>query len=241
MVEENTAECVVEPEEAYYGGDADEGADDDDDEDDDDDDVDTDDDADFFRHTTILICSLHPHRLLHHRRHRHPHPHPHPCSHLHKSQPQPPVEPQLPVLHTKMDLHQRERVLNSTNHQQRLSAYEAWSKAYEERRVKWLEEHNITEEELLEAGYVRKRRRGHSEEDYYMACWSCSGEEIKAFSYPKDRYIEDERMLDIAENLAPTLGVNVNDIALTTEFCADSGVCTVKVTVLGTTPTSSGP
>ena len=68
MVEENTAECVVEPEEAYYGGDADEGADDDDDDDDedddDDDDVDTDDDADFFRHTTILICSLHPHRLL---------------------------------------------------------------------------------------------------------------------------------------------------------------------------------
>ena len=58
MVEENTAECVVEPEEAYYGGDADEGADDDDDEDDDDDDdVDTDDDADFFRHTTILICT----------------------------------------------------------------------------------------------------------------------------------------------------------------------------------------
>ena len=105
--------------------------------------------------------------------------------------------------------------------------------AYEERRVKWLEEHNITEEELLEAGYVRKRRRGHSEDDYYMACWSCSGEEIKAFCYPKDRYIEDERMLDIAENLAPTLGVNVNDIALTTEFCADSGVCTVKVTVLG--------
>ena len=37
MVEENTAECVVEPEEAYYGGDADEGADDDDDDDDDED------------------------------------------------------------------------------------------------------------------------------------------------------------------------------------------------------------
>ena len=39
-------------------------ANDDDDDGDDDDDVDADDNADFFRHATILIRSLHPHRLL---------------------------------------------------------------------------------------------------------------------------------------------------------------------------------
>ena len=106
------------------------------------------------------------------------------------------------------DLHQRERVLNSTNHQQRLSAYEAWRKAYEERRVKWLEETNITEEELIEIGYVRERRlrkRGHcvrSEEDRYKVCWSFTGKEIKTDCYSKNRYYEEERMVEIAENVA---------------------------------------
>ena len=49
-------------------------------------------------------------------------------------------------------------------------------------------------------------------------------------------------MVDIAENVALTVGVNVNDIALTKDICKDSGKITVKVTVCAgdMSPTSSG-
>ena len=40
-------------------------------------------------------------------------------------------------------------------------------------------------------------------------------------------------MLDIGEDLVRTLQVTHDRIALTKEFCKDSGQCTVNVTVLG--------
>ena len=53
-------------------------------------------------------------------------------------------------------VHERDRVSNSTNHKQRLEAVKNRKNTEEERRLKWLGEKNVTEEELYDMGYRRR-------------------------------------------------------------------------------------
>ena len=89
---------------------------------------------------------------------------------------------------------------------------------------------------------LREDRWYHWNTDRYKVCWSLTGEEIKTYSYSKHQYYEEERMIEIAENVAVTTGVQIDTIALTKDICKDSGKIMVKVTVCAgeTSSTSSG-
>ena len=74
----------------------------------------------------------------------------------------------------------------------------------------------------------RKHRDMHDEYGVYM---SITGRQLKTFVWDKGRDYEEERMINIAENIASTLRVDVNAIALTKGFCKETGECKVFVTV----------
>ena len=99
---------------------------------------------------------------------------------------------------------------------------------------------NITEAELLEIGYVRedrmrdcKARAGFTylHTDRYGLYRSITGKLLKTCIYEKDRFYEEERMIDIAENMAESLSVDVNAIALRKEVGNECEECKVFVTV----------
>ena len=143
-----------------------------------------------------------------------------------------------------MDLQQWERILESTNHYQRLKAEAVRNKASEEKRIKWLKDKNISEQELLEKGYRREGRlgdvsrsscRNSSEEDNYEIAMSLTGRVLCNHIYYSDQHYEEERMIDIAEHVSGQLNVNVNNIALT-KVVGKERKCQVLVTVLKMNP-----
>ena len=141
-----------------------------------------------------------------------------------------------------MDLQQWERILVSTNHYQRLEAEAVRKKTSEEKRIKWLQDKNISEEELLEHGYRREGSLGdvsrsscRNSSDNYEIAMSLTGRVLCNHIYLKDKHYEEERMIDIAEHVSNQLNVNVNNIALT-KVVGKERKCQVLVTVLERTP-----
>ena len=138
------------------------------------------------------------------------------------------------------------RVLNSANHAERVQMLEACKMTFDEARDEFLASKGITEEELLKIGYRKKtwtssaryplawplgprRTRG----DTYDVYESLTGRPIKSFEFPPDMF-EEERMMDIAVNMAGTLRVHPHQVALTKELCGKSGKCKINVTLCST-------
>ena len=140
-----------------------------------------------------------------------------------------------------MDLQQWERILESTNHYQREKAEAVRKKTAEEKRIKWLTDKNISEEELLEHGYRRENRlgdvqdcpiwRNRSEDADYEVTMSLTRRVLCNHIYRKGEYYEEERMISIAEGVSNQLKVDVNNIALT-KVVGKERRCKVLVTVL---------
>ena len=107
-------------------------------------------------------------------------------------------------------------IRNNSNHDERWAQVRTRIKEFEQAREKFFEEKGIDEKELR---WIMRTGPGpHSPMDYeetYIVCYSMTGNEIKRFTYAGGDVFEEERMIDIAKNIASTLKVDVNDIALT--------------------------
>ena len=139
------------------------------------------------------------------------------------------------------DLKQWERILESTNHVQRLHAEELRKKTKEEKIIKWLNDKNISEEELFEHGYRREKELERcitigpyttdGPQDEYECVMRLTGKSIGSHIFYKDKHYEEERMIEIADATARQLNVSVNNIVLT-KVVGKKRKCQVLVTVL---------
>ena len=112
---------------------------------------------------------------------------------------------------------ERHLIRNSSNHDERWAQVRTRIKEFEQDKEKFLEEKGIDEKELR---WIMRTSPGPVPVDYeetYIVCYSMTGTEIKRCMYQGGfgDVFEEERMVDIAENIAMTLKVDVNDIALT--------------------------
>ena len=143
---------------------------------------------------------------------------------------------------------QRKRVLNSTHHKQRLTAYHSL-RLREFLIIQGTEyvkvnDHFMTDDYLFEIGYVREpgltplegnMRRGNGFSDEYGVYMSLTGKHLYTRIFRDGGFKEEERMVDIAEHVARSLAVDKNNIALTKTFCKESGNIRVLVTVMSRT------
>ena len=140
------------------------------------------------------------------------------------------------------------RVLNSANHAERVQMLDECKRKFNKARDEFLASKGISEEELLKIGYRKytwtsmtpldpyssdydwrqaygpyvRTHTGPSDE--YPVYRSLTGKLLKTFMFASDRF-EEERMLDIGNNIARTLGVHPHHVALTKELCGKSGKC----------------
>ena len=110
-------------------------------------------------------------------------------------------------------------IRNSSNHAERIRQAHVRRMEYKTAKEKFLEEKGIDEEELFAWGYKiwtgLWSAPGRDDEETYKVCYSMTGNEIKRFTYVGGDVFEEERMVDIAKNIASTLKVDVNHIART--------------------------
>ena len=151
------------------------------------------------------------------------------------------------------------RVLNSANHAERVQMLDECKRKFNKARDEFLASKGISEEELLKLGYRKKTwdrlpptwdrllkhgyRRKHSSDydwrhtvvpsDEYPVYRSRTGKLIKTFLFTSD-WFEEERMIDIGNNIANTFGVHPHQVALTKELCGKSGKCRISVTLCST-------
>ena len=114
-------------------------------------------------------------------------------------------------------------------------------KAKEEKITKWFKDKNISEEELFEHGYRREKELKRcitlgpyptdGPQDEYECVMRLTGKSLGIWNFYKDKYYEEERMIEIADELAQIHHVGVNNIALT-KVVGEKRKCQVLVTVL---------
>ena len=141
---------------------------------------------------------------------------------------------------------QKSRVLNSANHTEREKMLDECKRKFDTARDEFLASKGISEEELLKLGY-RKKTWTSSTEDPFLRDWrltvvpsdeypvylSLTGKLIKTFIFTADTF-EEERMMDIGNNIASTYGVHPHQVALTKELCEITGECKILATLCST-------
>ena len=133
---------------------------------------------------------------------------------------------------TQLSQSQIGRVLNSANHAERVQMLDACKMTFDKARDEFLASKGITDEELLMFGYRKKTWTSSARDpfpsgprrtpgDKYEVYQSLTGRPLKTFTFPPYMF-EEERMMDIAMNIAGTLRVHPHQVALTKEFCEKS-------------------
>ena len=157
------------------------------------------------------------------------------------------LDPPVTMAETQFSQSQIGRVLNSASHAERAHMLEACKMTFDEARDEFLASKGISEEELLKLGYQKKTwitstgfiRHYHggtydiNDCDEYPVYRSLTGKLIKTFLFTSD-WFEEERMIDIGNNIANTFGVHPHQVALTKELCGKSGKCRISVTLCST-------
>ena len=155
------------------------------------------------------------------------------------------LDPPVTMAETQFSQSQIDRVLDSANHAERVQMLDECKRKFDKARDEFLASKGITEEELLKIGYRKKtwtpsalyphwhdmyeRYPG----DRYEVYQSLTGRPIKTFIFTSDQF-EEERMMDIGNNMAFTFGVHPHQVALTKELCGKSGKCRISVTLCST-------
>ena len=156
------------------------------------------------------------------------------------------LDPPVTMAETQFSQSQIDRVLDSANHAERVQMLDECKRKFDKARDEFLASKGITEEELLAFGYQKKSWISSTEDPYsrgydyydfsddeYHVYRSLTGKLLKTFCYPPDCF-EEERMIDIGNNIANTFGVHPHQVALTKELCEKGGACRINVTLCST-------
>ena len=150
------------------------------------------------------------------------------------------LDPPVTMAETQFSQSQIGRVLNSANHAERVQMLDECKRKFNKAIDEFLASKGISEEELLKFGYRKKTwtsstgfiRHG-CDCDKYPVYLSLTGKLIKTFVFSLDQF-EEERMMDIGNNIANTFGVHPHQVALTKELCEKGGECRINVTLCST-------
>ena len=157
------------------------------------------------------------------------------------------LDPPVTMAETQFSQSQIDRVLDSANHAERVQMLDECKRKFDKARDEFLASKGITEEELLAFGYQKKSwitstgfiRHYHggtydiNDCDKYPVYRSLTGKLMKTFIFTSDQF-EEERMMDIGNNMAITFGVHPHRVALTKELCEKGGACRINVTLCST-------